>query len=302
MSAPVTVCLITYNHEAFIEQALQGVFLQKTNFPFELVIADDGSTDNTRKLITEAIANVQIKTHLIFQEKNVGAIQNWKDLLAFPKSKYIAYLEGDDYWTNENKLQAQFDFLEEHQDYVLHCGHSLIESKNPATNGKKVHPQFTSGTTLERKDFALDSFVVSSTAMFRNLGFVKLPETFNVATAGDWLFWIYIMQLSKGKCYYSDAVYGVYRIHGQNAFSSFNAIKNYRFYMHNLALQKAYMQDLPVAKNVKQKLQWYRLELIRELIKEGNFSEAKKEWWKDTLCTRSLKRSIGIWQELRNAQ
>ena len=113
----LSVCLITYNHFKYIKQAIDGVLMQKVDFSWELIIADDFSTDGTREILLEYKKKYPQFITLILQEKNVGAAQNWLDLITSPKSKYIAYLEGDDYWTDENKLQKQIDFLEENEGY-----------------------------------------------------------------------------------------------------------------------------------------------------------------------------------------
>lgn len=280
-----------------MEQALKGILEQKVNFEFDIVVADDGSTDRTREIILTYSNKYPDKFKLIFQEKNVGAVQNWKDLLAFPKSKYIAYLEGDDYWNNPNKLQAQFDFLEQNEDVVIHCGHSIINSPNAEINERKVHPQFTDPQKLSYLDFALDSFVVSSTAMFRNLGYTTLPKMFDKATGGDWLFWIYIMHITKGFCYYSNEIFGVYRIHGNSAFSSLNTFKTYKFYILNMEIQKKYFENTIKKEAVIKKINWYKTELIRELLKEGKKNEARKYCWKELVLKNEIKLASQLFKE-----
>lgn len=108
----VSVCLITYNHVAYIREAIDGVLAQEIDFPFELIIADDFSTDGTREILLEYKRNFPDKIKLILQDKNVGPHKNWTDLILSPDSKYIAYFEGDDYWIDKKKLQKQVDILE----------------------------------------------------------------------------------------------------------------------------------------------------------------------------------------------
>jgi glycosyltransferase involved in cell wall biosynthesis len=113
MSAPLlSVCLITYNHAKYIRQAIDGVLMQQVGFTWELIIADDFSTDGTREILLEYKTRYPDFIRLILQVKNVGAAQNWLDLIRAPRSKYIAYFEGDDYWTDPLKLQKQVDYLE----------------------------------------------------------------------------------------------------------------------------------------------------------------------------------------------
>ena len=108
----VSVCIITYNHEKFIAQNLESVLMQKTNFPIEIVIAEDCSTDNTRTIIKEYQDKYPDMIRPIFHNKNVGAISNARDY-AIPQctGKYIALCEGDYYWSDTEKLHKKLYFL-----------------------------------------------------------------------------------------------------------------------------------------------------------------------------------------------
>jgi glycosyltransferase involved in cell wall biosynthesis len=128
----VSICMVTYNHSKWIEQAIEGVLMQRTNFPFELVITDDLSTDNT----AEVIASFQVKTPSIikiaYNASNLGLAKNFSQTLNRCRGKYVAICEGDDFWTDPNKLQKQIDFLEENPDCVIssHNFSSLYEPEN----------------------------------------------------------------------------------------------------------------------------------------------------------------------------
>ena len=115
----VSVCMITYNHEKYIAQAIDSVIMQKTNFDYEIVIGEDCSTDRTREIVLEYKTKHPDKIKLLLQEKNVGMMQNFIDTLKACSGKYIALLEGDDYWTDPNKLQEQVDFLEANPEYSM---------------------------------------------------------------------------------------------------------------------------------------------------------------------------------------
>lgn len=117
----VSVIMITYNHSEFIEKAIESVLIQKTNFKFELIIANDKSPDDTALII-----NRIIKSHskasiikLLDNKKNLGASANFINAHNHSNSKYIAVCEGDDFWGDELKLQKQVDFLEKKPEYVL---------------------------------------------------------------------------------------------------------------------------------------------------------------------------------------
>ena len=114
----VSISMITYNHAPFIAQAIEGVLQQKTTFPFELVIGEDCSTDNTREIVSEYHKKHPDIFRVIASDKNIGATRNSLRTLKACQGKYIAYCEGDDYWHHPYKLQKQVDYLESHQE----CG------------------------------------------------------------------------------------------------------------------------------------------------------------------------------------
>lgn len=118
----VSISCITFNHAPYIRQCLDGFMMQQTNFPFEVLIHDDASTDGTTNIIKEFEAKYPVVIKAIYQNKNQYSkkIDIGKEYI-FPKvkGKYIAYCEGDDYWTDPLKLQKQVDFLEQNNDYGL---------------------------------------------------------------------------------------------------------------------------------------------------------------------------------------
>ncbi len=120
----VSVSLLTYNHEDYIRQCLDGILMQKVDFRYEVVVGDDCSTDKTREILKEYSDLYPDIFKLILREKNIGVTSNLYDVLLHCKGRYIAGLEGDDYWLDENKLQIQVDFLEKHHEYIG-CGHEV---------------------------------------------------------------------------------------------------------------------------------------------------------------------------------
>ena len=117
----VSVVMITYNHEKYIQQAIEGVLMQKINFHIELIIADDTSPDQTENIVKKIIVE-HPNGHWIKYTKhkfNKGVSKNFTWALKQAKGKYIALCEGDDYWTDPLKLQKQVDFLEENENIGL---------------------------------------------------------------------------------------------------------------------------------------------------------------------------------------
>lgn len=115
----VSIVCITYNHEPYLHDALEGFLMQKTTFPFEIILAEDCSTDGTRSICEVYAEKYPDTIRYIWSENNVGAVENEARALRSAKGKYIALCEGDDYWTDPLKLQKQVDFMEAHPEYSV---------------------------------------------------------------------------------------------------------------------------------------------------------------------------------------
>ncbi len=125
MEALISVVIITYNQELYIRQSIESVWKQKVNVPIEILVGNDASTDHTKEILEHMKQDPQMHMRMIHREKNIGASANLYDLLKRARGKYIAFLEGDDYWTDCNKLQRQIDFLKKHTKYVG-CTHECM--------------------------------------------------------------------------------------------------------------------------------------------------------------------------------
>lgn len=163
----VSIIVLTYNQEKFIEKNLQGIFMQKVNFSVELIISDDCSTDQTVTVINNFIKNKpsHIEIKLISHKKNLGSTPNFFNALQKCTGKYLAFCEGDDYWTDENKLQIQYDFLERNKDYSM-CFHQVKNiSSNPLLNDSIF-------AEVEDKDYSpfeiFRHWIVHTTSVFMN--------------------------------------------------------------------------------------------------------------------------------------
>jgi hypothetical protein len=115
----INVVMLAYNHGPYIQQAIEGVLAQETDFPVELLIGEDHSTDNTLEIARRYERANPGRIRVITSGHNVGAKNNLRRLESACTGKYIAYCEGDDYWHDPQKLQKQVSFLEDHPDYVL---------------------------------------------------------------------------------------------------------------------------------------------------------------------------------------
>ena len=204
------VCIITYNHVKYIEQAIDGVLMQKVDFLYEILIADDYSSDGTREIIIKYQKQYPNLIKLILQEKNIGPAKNWIKLISTPNSKYIAYFEGDDYWTDPFKLQKQVDFLEKNEDYVL-CGTSYNDSNHNLIN-KYQNSDITTNNLIYYNPYG------TLTVVFKNI--IRKNDLLKSlgAPLGDYYLWFYLHQFGKGFVLKDNTA--VYRLHENSIFSS----------------------------------------------------------------------------------
>lgn len=124
----VTCVCITFNHKAFIKKCLDGMLMQQTAFPFEIIVYDDCSTDGTREIVEEYAANNPKMIRTVLPEENqyskLGDVVREVFVHPLVRGKYVALCEGDDFWNNPNKLQYQVDFMELHPEYSV-CYHEF---------------------------------------------------------------------------------------------------------------------------------------------------------------------------------
>jgi len=139
LNPKLSVILITYNHEPYIRECLDGIFMQETDFDFEIVVGEDCSTDNTREILKEYDRKYPGRMKLLFREKNLGRVTlNVYQTSMEARGEYLAYIEGDDFWTDPKKLQKQVSFLEEHKEYMgTTCSFRLIGEKSEPIENKR---------------------------------------------------------------------------------------------------------------------------------------------------------------------
>jgi glycosyltransferase involved in cell wall biosynthesis len=201
----LTVCIITYNHAPYIRKAIEGVLSQSVNFPLSILIADDFSSDGTRTILFEYQKKHPELISLILQEKNVGPAQNWADLIRTPKSKYIAYLEGDDYWIADHKLQKQVDILEANEEYSF-CFHQAIRLNEHASS-YDVYP-IHSLNSFNAQDFFTMTTIHMGSIVYRQAIPIQIIKNHS---HGDFLMLCSL--LTHGKGFFLEEVMSVYRVH-----------------------------------------------------------------------------------------
>lgn len=215
----VSICCISYNHERYIKDALDGFVMQKTNFPFEIVISDDCSKDATRDIITEYKAKHPTLIRDVSPEKNMGAIPNFLHVQKKAIGKYVAICEGDDFWVDPYKLQKQVDFLETHSDYVA-CFHNAYVQRG---QNRGLFNALNESHYPTTEDIISRRWFIATASLTYRKELKDFPEWGNGVISGDYL--LELLLAKEGKFYYMDDVMSVYRVEGQGISTTMNANK-----------------------------------------------------------------------------
>lgn len=207
--------MVTYNHERFIEQAIESALMQVTNFDYEIVIGEDCSTDRTREIVVDYQKRHPEKIRLLLQQQNTGGARNFSQAFQACTGEYVALLDGDDYWTCSHKLESQIQFLAAHPDYAI-CFHPVEwfyqDEVKPgcAIPERSVWPDNPPETsTLE--DILRSVYIQSSSVVFRNHLFENYPEWIYELPFGDWP--LFVLHADHGKIGCLSEVMSAYRRH-----------------------------------------------------------------------------------------
>jgi len=230
----VSISCITYNHEKFISDAIEGFLMQETTFPVEINIHEDASTDNTADIIREyekkypnVLFNVIYQTENQYSKKD-GSIRRIQHGRA--RGKYYATCEGDDYWIDPQKLQKQVEFLELNNQYNLVCGG--YKSINIHTNEDKIiikNRQKNFADDVSGFEFSLEEMKYQW--LTKTLTCLLRTESLKVYTSVEYKYnrdiHLFYHVVKSSKAYYLRSVLGVYRIHEGGINSMINNELNY---------------------------------------------------------------------------
>lgn len=236
----VAICMLTYNHENYIEQAIQGVLMQRCNFNYLLVIGDDASKDNTVSIAKKYALNHPGKISVFDHKENIGMMSNFIFVLEKCQAEFVAICEGDDYWTDPYKLQKQVDFLQSHPKYAI-AAHNCYMYFEDTKESVPFHQKQVK-ETLTIRDFIFGNYINTLSILYRKK-FETTPQWMLQSKLGDWPLILILTQ--QGPVHFDNTIQGVYRIHAtgvhQNA-SNWNLQKrlssyeNAMFVLDNLKL------------------------------------------------------------------
>lgn len=163
----LSICCITYNHEKYLKEALEGILLQKVDFDYEVIISDDCSTDNSQSIIKSYLPLFKQRVKTFLGTKNIGAIDNYDRAQLCSEGEYVIVLETDDKWTDPYKLQKQVDYLDSHPE-VIAVAHKckVIDKNSKVINIKYPECKSKVYTLKEYKKWIMPG--QTTTIMYRN--------------------------------------------------------------------------------------------------------------------------------------
>lgn len=268
----VTVLVVTYNHEKFIDQAIESVLMQQTDFEYEVVIIEDCSTDRTRDIVIDFQKKNPNRIRLVLAEKNSNVRRACKREILNARGSYIAVLDGDDYWTSPQKLQKQADFLDIHKEWSI-CFHNTTilyddNSKKPRNSNP---PEQKRISTLE--DLLAGNFIPTCSVMFRSGLFESFPSWFDTVWAADWP--LHILNAQHGKIGYIDEVMGAYRQHSDGMWNRLSKIQQ-----------------------ISRVLEFYeQMHVNLNVSSDGAITRARVEWGRTLLIEIGIALRAGDWKE-----
>ncbi len=277
----VDILMPTYNHEKFISEAIQSVVKQECTFAYRLIIGDDHSNDGTNKICKDFAEKLPEKICLISQKNNIGMAANYKFLFQTSKAKYVAILEGDDYWTDMHKLQKQVDILENNSDIgLVHTNYySLYENEQKKkghlfetieqNSGNVIGPTHTATININP---LTSCFRADLAKQYVDFDFIISNKLLTV----DVFLWAEICRRSQVA--YIDQVTGVYRVHSAAITGNRNieAIEKFSKTSHKLVnyLMDKYEASKDVRDNFNSEL---KFNLIYHYLLANHMDKARME-------------------------
>lgn len=222
----VAIKCLAYNHEKYLRQCLEGFVMQKTNFKFIAIVHDDASTDKSAEIIREYERKYPDIIKAIFEEENMHSKHDGSldriinNALIESGCKYVAWCEGDDYWTDPNKLQIQVDFLNTHNDYSM-CFHASDWEENGRIFKRNIKLDKEDTISVEQIIKGGGAFCTTASLMFRTSVLLDIPKFRKIAEIGD-----YPLQIDcalKGKVYYFPQAMCIYRYNHPGSWTSQNS-------------------------------------------------------------------------------
>ncbi len=282
-SLKLTVYLSTYNQEDYVAEALDSILMQKTDFDFEIVAADDCSTDGTQQIILDYQKKYPGKIVTYFTNPNVGGCKKLTNCIdkGLFRGDYLAYLEGDDYWLGEDRLQTLVDFLEEHPEYSRVSHNRKVINDAGDFIGYDVKKDVLD-TSIDMAGFLDGKLYSDFGSVFRN--YFKIAKSkYNplfLASRNVCDFQDMFITQDFGPVYVMDRCFGVYRSRSVAGATNYNSITSQKKKnIENIILARKVMEFYNGKYDLTPMIQRYQKRLLGDAVDEKSdeeFSEIRE--------------------------
>jgi glycosyltransferase involved in cell wall biosynthesis len=281
---------MTYNHGRFIAQALESALMQETDFPYEIVVSEDCSTDSTREIVQRYHQRFPDKIRLILSERNIASNAVVVRGIEAAKGQYVALLDGDDYWISPAKLQKQSEFLDSHEECAI-CFHNATVMHDNGSEEPRLWTPAGQAEITTLGDLWLGNYIATCSTMFRRGAIERLPAWYDsFFPITDWP--LHILNAEHGKIGYINEIMGVYRYHSGGYYSALKESEKLqetlKFYRRiNACLQFKY--DTLVRTAISK----YFMEWAEEYLYRGDIAAARR-CFQLYLTGRPINRYISV--------
>ena len=222
----ISVIVMSYNQKLYINQCLDSILDQRGNFKMEVILGDDESTDGSDEILQEFVNKYPDKLCLLPRQSNLGYVRNFKRCIDACSGDYIAFCDGDDYWTDTNKLQKQLECLQKHQDYSMCFSAIQLFYQDEGRFALHQGQQSFASDRLSTEDLIKDNIIANfSCCFFRSENITNLPKKlFDLDRFADYIVCICCAEM--GPIGFIKEVMSVYRIHRGGAWSGSSLIAN----------------------------------------------------------------------------
>jgi glycosyltransferase involved in cell wall biosynthesis len=308
----VSVVTLTYNHEPYIAQAIESVLAQKADFPFEYVIGEDCSTDRTRAIVDGYARRYPDVIRVVSGPVNVGALANIIRVNGAMRGKYIATLEGDDFWSDETKLRRQVDFLERHPEYgVVHTDVNHLHQESGRLEERYNHAlglRIPEGDVFEALLDPEQYIVKTPTALFRR----ELQDRhvdYRLVQERGWVIadlfnWLSMARFAKYK-YFPEAT-ATYRVLPDSSSNTKNFRKRTQLHRSLYEIRTYFTEHFPCEEAIGRKINaWYVGTMLFDAFRMGDraLADEMREFARQKRITLNLKKrllSLGTCNRLVN--
>lgn len=277
----VSISCITYNQAPYIRQCLDGFLSQQITFPIEIVLYDDASTDGTQEIIQEYAQQYPSLFNVFLNQENQYSKgirgMNMKFNLHRCKGKYIAFCEGDDYWTDPDKLQKQVDFLEENPEYSICCtNYSEVDDngkilKENVWDGIRLSPTITHEMILKLYKPKILTSIFRKEALKRGVPEIYY-QTFNTDN------FLCAFATEYGPAGFLNFNSGCYRVHNQGVWSGKSEINQYEMQLSTFQIMQGFFKKKVQQKAISNRIYQIRRRLSRLYAKEKEFGKSFRQF------------------------